>query len=74
VNLGGGGGTDMGVGIEAAVLLRPRPGVIIVLTDGYTPWPAVPPAGIEVIVVLTRPDAASYAPAWARVLVLPEHR
>lgn len=74
VNLGGGGGTDMGVGIEAAALLRPRPGVIIVLTDGYTPWPAVPPAGIEVIVVLTRPDAASYAPAWARVLVLPEHR
>lgn len=72
VNLAGGGGTDMGVGIEAAALLRPRPGVIIVLTDGYTPWPEGPPAGIEVIIVLTQPHAAPQAPGWARVILLPD--
>ncbi len=44
VQLAGGGGTDMGAGIHAAAGLRPRPSVVIVLTDGFTPWPEQPPA------------------------------
>ena len=38
----GGGGTDMPVGIRAAQSLTPPPDVIIVLTDGHTPFPAPP--------------------------------
>ncbi len=39
VRLRGRGGTDMRVGIRAALGLKPRPDIIVVLTDGYTPWP-----------------------------------
>jgi predicted metal-dependent peptidase len=51
IRLAGGGGTDMSLGIRAAQELRPRVDVIIVLTDGWTGWPAVP-APVPVIAVL----------------------
>lgn len=35
----GGGGTDMRVGIKAASELDPPAGIIITMTDGFTPWP-----------------------------------
>ena len=37
--IAGRGGTDMRVGIEAAAVLRPAPSAIVVITDGWTPWP-----------------------------------
>ena len=49
VQLIGGGGTDMCVGIKAAHELRPRPDVVIVLTDGETDWPDSPPSGMRVV-------------------------
>jgi predicted metal-dependent peptidase len=70
VELVGGGGTDMGTGIAAAARLRPRPAVIVVLTDGYTPWPDEPPRGSRVVIGLLGDDAPE-APGWARAIRVP---
>jgi predicted metal-dependent peptidase len=67
VQLIGGGGTNMGAGIAAAAALRPRPAITVVLTDGYTPWPAGPPKGMRVVVGLIGPQAPD-APPWARAV------
>jgi predicted metal-dependent peptidase len=70
VELVGGGGTDMGAGIAAAAALRPRPAVIVVLTDGYTPWPDGAPRGTKVVIGLLGDDAPD-APDWARAIRVP---
>lgn len=62
VSMAGGGGTDMGVGIQAAENLRPRPQVIVVLTDGLTPWPDNPPRAKVVVGLLGDGDV----PEWAK--------
>lgn len=62
----GGGGTDMGVGLAKAAELRPKPDLIVVLTDGHTPWPAAAPKGIRVIVGLMDPRGS--VPEWARAI------
>jgi predicted metal-dependent peptidase len=68
VQLLGGGGTDMGAGLAKAAELRPRPDLIIVLTDGFTPWPPEAPRGIKVIVGLMDPNGA--VPGWARAIAI----
>jgi predicted metal-dependent peptidase len=70
VELVGGGGTDMGAGIDAAAALRPRPAVTVVLTDGFTPWPDRAPRGIRVVVALLG-DEAPDGPEWARAVRVP---
>jgi predicted metal-dependent peptidase len=67
VQLTGGGGTDMGAGIAAAAALRPRPAVVVVLTDGYTPWPRLAPKGMRVVVGLLG-EQTPEAPTWARAV------
>ncbi|HET9966916.1 MAG TPA: VWA-like domain-containing protein [Streptosporangiaceae bacterium] len=67
VQLTGGGGTDMGAGIAAAAALRPRPAVVVVLTDGYTPWPRLAPKGMRVVAGLLG-EQAPEAPTWARAV------
>lgn len=67
----GGGGTDMGAGLIAAAQIRPRPDVIVVFTDGYTPWPDTLPTGVDsVIVVLSETSQQSNVPAWAQVTTM----
>ena len=67
VELFGGGGTDMGAGIASALDLRPRPSVIVVLTDGYTPWPSRRPKGTRVVVGLAGTGDWP-VPEWASVV------
>ncbi len=66
----------MGAGITAAVALRPRPSVIVVLTDGHTPWPERPLRNVRVVVgQLTESGVPhpSPPPAWARTVVIDDH-
>lgn len=64
----GGGGTDMGVGIKhIETEIRPRPNILIVFTDGYTPWPESKPRGMEVVIVIANGgDRDVETPGWAR--------
>lgn len=66
VELGGGGGTDMRVGIARALAQRDRPQVVIVLTDGYTPWPAESPS-CRLIAALVG-DGAPDPPRWVETI------
>lgn len=77
--LAGRGGTDMRVGIECAITeVAPRPDVVVVITDCYTPWPEEDPP-VRVIVAAVRPahadvsgfgEAISGVPEWAKVVVV----
>ncbi|WP_035803061.1 vWA domain-containing protein [Kitasatospora mediocidica] len=76
----GGGGTDLRTGFAKALRTRPRPDVIVVLTDGQTPWPATRPSCRTVVGLFARPHTArgwneddpDYVPKappdWARVV------
>lgn len=48
----GAGGTDLRIGLTAIEDERPRPDVVLVLTDGDTPWPENPPPGSVVIIAM----------------------
>ena len=67
VELVGGGGTDMTAGIESALCLKPRPDLIVVITDGWTPWPGEP-VGVPVVAVLTQDDDPHDTPSWIRTI------
>ncbi|MCP3854158.1 MAG: hypothetical protein GY698_05400 [Actinomycetia bacterium] len=69
ITLLGGGGTDMGVGLEAALDHRPRPQVVVVLTDGWSPWPEAPLPGTRVVVGLLGSDP-SPPPSWCRTVAI----
>ncbi len=78
ISLVGGGGTDLRRGISRAVSASPHPDVIVVLTDGVTPWPAASP-GCRVIAGIFGPASrywehtsrvAAAPPEWAQTVYL----
>ncbi|MCU7820484.1 DUF2201 family putative metallopeptidase [Kitasatospora sp. DSM 101779] len=78
----GGGGTDLRAGFAAALRSRPRPDVVVVLTDGQTRWPREQPSCRTVIGLFRRessrrswdeddPDRVpDMPPPWARVVTV----
>lgn len=77
----GGGGTDLRTGFATALRARYRPDVIVVLTDGQTPWPAARPPCRTVVGLFPRGREASWdendpdyvpdtPPDWARVVTI----
>ncbi|MEU6803809.1 vWA domain-containing protein [Streptomyces neyagawaensis] len=78
IPLMGGGGTDLRSGFARALRSRPRPDVVVVLTDGQTPWPSSRPACRTVVGLFPRhghswdeddPDYVPDSPPdWARVV------
>lgn len=70
LRLPGGGGTDMRKGIQAALETKPGPDVIVVVTDGHTPWPNTKPTGCEHYIVLLSEDAKlKSVPDWAKTVI-----
>jgi predicted metal-dependent peptidase len=67
VKIVGGGGTDLRVGIDAALAARPRSDVQVAFTDGGTPWPArrMP---VPLVVALIGDHAVDTAPQWAKTV------
>jgi predicted metal-dependent peptidase len=67
----GRGGTDMGAGIAAAAKLRPTPNAIVVITDGFTPWPVRPSVPVVVCLVGDGAEAMrEQVPEWATTVVV----
>ncbi|MFE0120552.1 VWA-like domain-containing protein [[Kitasatospora] papulosa] len=62
ITLGGGGGTDMRVGIAAALAGPERPSIVVVLTDGLTPWPDET-SSCRLVAALVGPSAPA-PPPW----------
>jgi len=80
IELVGGGGTDLRSGFARGLRSRPRPDVIVALTDGQTPWPSTAPPCRTVVGLFPRParavneDDPDYLPdappSWARVVTI----
>ena len=72
IELQGGGGTDMRAGIQTAA--DTAPAAIIVITDGWTPWPPTPPHGRPLtIAALTDNTRARHVPDWIRAIDITDH-
>lgn len=72
----GGGGTDMRVGIKAAAEIKPKVDIIIVVTDGFTPWPVqIPdenPRAFYVALIVGRGERRGEpkVPDWMKVITV----
>lgn len=65
----GGGGTDMGKIIVEVADQKPKPEMIIVATDGYTPWPKQD-VGVPTFACLTQSGCEDGIPDWIKTVIL----
>lgn len=65
VTLQGGGGTDLGQVLAELAARRVPYDLVVVITDGYSPWPEEDPGPWPVLVVCTTDQPA---PAWAKLV------
>lgn len=72
VQLAGGGGTDMALAIRHASEVKPRPQLVICLTDGYTGWPEEPTCGVPCLAVIVS-NGDDTAPDWIKSIKLPKN-
>ncbi len=70
-HLRGGGGTDFRVVFEAVEKMRPRPRLLILVTDGCGPAPDYPPAGTDVLWVLVG-DRSRRPTTWGQHVFVKE--
>lgn len=68
VRLPGGGGTDMAAAIDVVLATRPIPDIVVVITDGLTPWPREKPRRDVIVALLPASFPRPLAPGWARVV------
>lgn len=68
IKLAGGGGTDMGALIAEASQAKPKPQLIVVATDGWTPWGE--PVGIPVVACITGRMPTTDPPEWVPCVML----
>lgn len=68
VKLTGGGGTDMAEAITTVLAERPVADLVVVLTDGLTPWPATPPPRDVIVALLPTMLTRPAPPSWAHVV------
>jgi predicted metal-dependent peptidase len=69
IQLVGGGGTDMATLIVEAAKERPKPHVILTITDGETAWPSHR-VDVPVLACLTRAKPSCPVPSWIQKVVL----
>lgn len=66
--------TDLRNGFFRAMEESKKPKIIVVVTDGYTPWPDTKPKGVHrVIILLTDESAIDDVPKWAKAILLPTY-
>ena len=69
ITLAGGGGTDMSIGLLHAETMKPKPHLVILITDGYTPWPSRRPKVDKILICLVETTVAKDdCPEWAKIV------
>jgi predicted metal-dependent peptidase len=78
INPEGGGGTDMRIAYADAEKRKPKPDVMILLTDGETPYPAHAPSGMHCVIGIIPgyggERAMKQAPGWAKVILIEDKK